>query len=305
MSSPASGSASPSDSPTPSASVTLLPDSDFPLSYEIPQTLIDGGAAVVVAKLHAVAQQLPVLKVDITKDEARLTALTPDKSVVSYAWRDGLITPVDSDLQYLEQATFDPATFPLDNVARMFDVADLRGVRGEVQTLQIVEYRAGEVLMTVTSRPETSTVFFRPDGTAIAELGLTSVDDITAGLAEVTLDSTEAYAVGFSSARGYWADLPDAEDGVILNRSRTGGLPTFETRRSEATALSTFSPTLLNPAALARSVAAYQESPEQECEVVVDMSLQRSAPVARITCGDLIRYTDMDGRDMTELVSAG
>jgi len=292
-----------SPTPSPSPTVSLPADSEFPITFLVARSLIDGGAAPVIAELHNVAQGLPVLKVDITKDEARLTALTPDNQVVSYAWRDGSITKVDSDIQYLGQATFDPADYPLDNVARMFDVADLRGVRGTTQSLQIVEYRAGEVLMTVTSRPETSTVFFRQDGTAVAELGFTSVADITAGLEEVVGDATKVYQVGFTQARGYWADIPDSEDGVILNRSRTGGLPAFETRRSETSALATFSPSLLQPAALAKAVALFQASPDEPCDVVIDMSQQRYAPVATITCGSTVHYTDMDGRDMTNLLS--
>lgn len=266
------------------------------------QPLLDGGAAAVVAKLHQVAQGLPVLKVDITRDEARLTALKPDKSVVSYAWREGKITKADSDIQYLSQATFDPTDYPLDDVARLFDVADLRGVRGTTQILQIVEYRAGQVLMTVTSRPETSTVFFRTDGTAVPLLGYTSVDDITDGMGDVVGDASQVLTLGFSPTVGYFADIPDTQPGVVLNRSRTGGLPTFETRRSETSTLTPFDPSQVNPAGLAKAIAAFQSSPTQACEVRIDMSHRRYAPVAAIKCGDQMHYSDLAGRDMTALI---
>ena len=299
----ASPSPTPTPSPSPSPTATPVPDDQLPLDFPVADSLLDSAPAV-VEELHRVAAGLPVLKVDITAQQATLTALLPDKSVRSYAWRDGLITHVDSDIQYLGQATFDPADYPISSVNRMFAVADLRGVRGEL-VLQVVEYREGQVLMTVTSRPETSTVFFRKDGTAVTTLGYTSVADITAGLEEVVGDGTALYGIGFNPTRGYWADLTDDEPGVVLSRSRVGGVPVFETRRSETPAVATFSPDLLQPAAIAQAIARYQATPDQSCDVTVDMSHGRFAPVARYDCAGTVRFTDMAGRDMTDLVGSG
>ncbi|MBK7819698.1 MAG: hypothetical protein IPJ61_01130 [Tessaracoccus sp.] len=296
---PVSPSVSPTPTPTPT--ITPLPDTELPLRFPIDGALVDH-AAEVVQRLHDVAAGLPVLKVDVTRQQATLTALLPDKSVRSYSWRGGQITRVDSDIQYLRQATFDPADYPIDSVGRMFDVADLRGVRGEL-VLQVVEYRDGQVLMTVTSRPETTTVFFRKDGTAVTTLGYTSVADITAGLDEVVGGGTALYSIGFNPTRGYWADLTDDEPGVVLSRSRVGGVPVFETRRSETPGVATFSPDLLKPAALAQAITRYQTDPTQACTVVVDMSTGRWAPVARYDCAGAIHYTDMAGRDMTDLIA--
>ncbi len=301
------GSSSPQPTtPTPSLQVvtptaTPVPDDQLPISYPITGTLTSGEAGAVVAELHEVAGGHPVLKVDLTAKQATLTALLPDRSVVSYRWENGEITRVDSDIQYLEQATFDPADYPLDSLGRMFDIADLRGVRGEL-VLQVVEYRPGRVMMTVTSRPESKTVFFRQDGTAVASLGLTSVADITEGLSEVLGDASEAYSVVLSPTLGYSADLPDKEAGVVLNRTRPAEMPTFETRRSDLPGTAGFDPSLIQPAPLAKAIARSQRSPEEQCTVTIDMSLGRSAPVARIECGGSTTYADMDGRDMTELI---
>ncbi|NHB84327.1 hypothetical protein G7085_06115 [Tessaracoccus sp. HDW20] len=183
--------------------------------------------------MSEVAGDLPALKLDLTQQQATLTVLQPNGSVASYRWDNGEITRVDSDLQYLSQATFNPAEYPLNSLGRMFDIADLRGVRGQL-VLQVVEYRAGQIVMTVTSRPESKTVFFRQDGTAVASLGLTSVADITAGIDEVIGDAEEAYSVSLNPTVGYSADLPDAEAGVVLNRTRPAEMPTFETRRTES-----------------------------------------------------------------------
>ncbi|MHA6524147.1 hypothetical protein [Tessaracoccus sp. G1721] len=298
---PATPSASASPSPTPSFTNSPVPDADLPLDFAVSQPLVDGAARAVVEELHLVAGGLPVLKVDVTAEAATLSALLPDRSVATYQWRDGVIDRVDSDVQYFEQATFDPHDFPLESVGRMFDVADLRGVRGDL-VLQIVDYREGQVLMTVTSRPESEAVFFRQDGSAVAVLGVTGVADITEGIAEVIGGSTQAYAVGFALTRGYWADVPDAEEGVVLNRARVGAVPVFETRRSETPTLATFDPALIDPPSLAKAVAQFQDSPEQQCDVLIDMSLQRSAPVARVDCEGDVHFADLEGRDMTALV---
>ena len=82
----------------------------------------------------------------------------------------------------------------------------------------------------------------------------------------------------------------------------SGGVPVFETRRSETPAVATFSPDLLQPAAIAQAIARYQATPDQSCDVTVDMSHGRFAPVARYDCAGTVRFTDMAGRDMTSLV---
>lgn len=303
-----SPSASPSPSPSPSlpegipsATGSPVPDAQLPLRYPIAGKLTDGSAGAVVNELHRVAGGLPVLKLDLTETEATLTALRPDRGVISFVWRDGLISRTDSDIQYLDQATFDPADFPVSSLGRMFSVADMQGVRGEL-VLQIVEYRAGQVLMTVSSRPESRTLFFRKDGTAVPRLGVTSVADLTAGIDEVVGDSAEVFAVTVSPATGFSADLPDAERGVVLNRTRPPAMPVYETRRTEVASLPLFDPRVIEPASLAKVVARTQEAPDQECTVSVDMSLGRSAPVARVQCGATTSYADMQGRDMTALV---
>lgn len=289
---PVSPSASPSASPTPAP--------QLPRPFPIDGALIDS-ASPVVAELHETAGGFPLLKVDLTHDQATLTALLPDESVASYRWSDGVISVVDSDIQYVGQATFTPERFPLSSAARMFDIADMRGVRGQL-VLQIVEYREGQVLMTITSRPESTTVFFRPDGTAVAELGYTSVADLTAGIDEVVTDDAEAVAVGFNSTRGYWADLPE-DGGTILSRSRMAGLPVFETRRNETSSLETFNPQEIDPATLAMVIARVQPDPSEQCDVLIDRSTQRSGAVVQVSCGGEVHYADLEGRDMTELIT--
>lgn len=274
----------------------------FPLSFPITDSLLDGSAAEIVAELHRVAGGLPVLKVDITAQQATLTALLGDNRVASYAWRDGEIRRVDSDFQYLQQATFDPADFPISSLRRIFDVAGMNGVRGTELVLQIGQYRTEGIWMTVSSRPESTLMFFDRDGSAITTLGVTSVDDISAGIAAVTTDTPDIYQFGFSARQGFWADIPDTEPGRVLNRSRRLNLPVFETLRSDNPAMATFAPSQLDAAGLAKAIARTQSSPTEACSVTVDMQHQRSAPVAKIECQSKTSYADMAGRDMTALI---
>lgn len=296
------GPVTPSPSPTPiTPTASPTPDDAFPIAFPMAESLTAGAAGAVVQKLRDVSGGLPVLKVDLTVKTATLTVLRPDKSVQSYRWEAGEITRVDSDLQYLNQATFNPSDYPLDSLGRMFDIADLRGVRGDL-VLQVVEYREGQVVMTVTSRPESKTVFFLKDGSAVASLGVTSVADLTTGIREVIADAPEVYAVTISPTLGFGADLPDTQASVVLNRTRPPDMPVFETRRTDSPGKALFDPALIRPEGLAKAISRSQTSPDQPCTVTIDMSLQRSAPVAKLDCGGATYYADMDGRDMTALV---
>lgn len=293
---------SPTQDPLPTPAPAPVPDSELPLSYPIAESPLDGHASDILAELHRVAGGLPVLKVDLTATQITLTALL-DRSVVSYAWRDGEITKVDSDFHYLDQATFDPADYPVDSARRMFDVAGLNGVRGDELVLQIVQYRSEGVWMTVSSRPESTLVFFDDDGSAIPLLGTTSVDDIQAGITATVGEATAIYQFGFNLTQGYWVDLPDAEEGRVRTRNRRLNLPVFETLRTDSPAYGTFDPALLDAAGLARAVARAQVTPTQECSVTVDLQHRRSGPVARIVCDGVTHFADMAGRDMTALIS--
>lgn len=296
-------------SPSPRATVTPTPPPTptpspwgpdrLPFTYRIVGSLLENAPAVVEA-LQRASVFLPVLKLDITSTQATITALTPDGGVVSYRWSDGQITAVDSDFQYLGQTTFDPTDFPLDSVRRMFDIADLRGVSGDL-VLQVLDYHDGVVLMAVTSHPETRTVFFTRDGAAVSPLGVTSVDDLTAGIEAVVASAPLVYSVSISATDGYRADLPH-DDGAILTRTRREALPAFTTERTDTATATPFDPALIDPSVLARSIARYQEDSEGTCAVTIDRSLGRSAPVMRFDCADDTFYTDMDGRDMTDLI---
>lgn len=286
---------------TPSRSYTRRPspspDATLPSDFQIRGELVDH-ADEVVAELHRVASEMPALKLDVTTTQATLTVLDRDDQVHTYRWRDGVVSVADSDVQNLGQASFNPTSFPLEDLRRILDVAALHATSSENQVLQVVEYRGGEVYMTVTTRPESSTVFFQRDGTVIKALDTHSVADIEAGLKAVTGSTQVVLAAGFSTAEGYWADVPKG-DGVIERRTRIGNLPTFTAQRTETLGLEPFDPLLLDAAAITMAIAEFRENPEQDCSVTVDNRYQRVQAVIRYDCGGNIFHTDLQGRDLS------
>lgn len=251
-----------------------------------------------VAELHRVSGELPALKLDITADVATLTVLTPEGTVRSYKWRDGVVSHADSDVQYLSQTTFDPFLFPLHDVPRLLDVASLISGSSNNQVLQMVEFRPGDVYLSITTMPESSTVFFNRDGTAVTSLGGLSVEDIGAGLREVTGSTQVVLAAGYSPQTGYWADVPKT-GGIVERRTRVGGLPMFSAQRTQTLGITPYDPGLLNPAAIAMAIGSYRTNPETSCSFEVDNRHGRVQPVVTYNCDGTVHHSDLDGQDMT------
>lgn len=262
--------------------------------------LIDGGAPLVVAKLHELSGLRPALKLDVSETEVTLVVLDTDKTARAYKWRDGTIEFAETDVQYLGQTIFWPTDVALENVHLIFDNAALLGTSTSGQNLQVVEYRTGRVLMTVTTTPESTTIFFRPDGSVFRTLNITSVADIREGIAEVTEAATQVYSLGFNSQLGYWSELPGTDD-ETERRSRMENRPTYVSQRTGTSSLEPFDPTLVDPAALAQSIAAF--STGGDCAVEIDNRFDRVQPVVTYQCDGETHYSDLQGRDMTDQLS--
>ncbi|MDO5093314.1 MAG: hypothetical protein Q4D79_07810 [Propionibacteriaceae bacterium] len=263
------------------------------------QKLTRGGAKAVVQRMVEITEGRPALKLDVTETNVTLTVLTVDDQPMTLRWHDNKIDQVDSDVQYLGQSTFRPADYPLGNVGELFETAQKLGAEGSEKVLQIVEYRRGEVFMTVSTRPETKTVFFEKDGAALRNLGFTSVADLTEGLAAVIGGSRATTQVGFAPEIGYWTDLPPS-NGVVERRTRSSALPVYLTRRNETTDLAPFDPTQVDALVLARVIAKYNTGDNQGCRVEIDNRFKRETPIARYDCAGKIYYTDLAGTEYTE-----
>lgn len=297
---PASSPGSTSASPEPGASTSALTPPALPRQFPVTGSLLESdNARRVTAALHAVAGDLPALKLDVTVSSARLSVLDGQRRVLTYQWSDGVIDQATSDLQYLGQHTFDPDDFPLDAVAQMFDIADLLGVAGQL-VYQVQDYRGQQVVQTVSSAPETTTVFFRSDATAVPVLGTMTAPDMLMGIHAVVDGAPAVLELGFSPVRGYWA-VVDGADGTRV-RTRKDGIPTFEAP-AQAVGMdqrSAFDPTLFDPVVLARAIAERQRTPDEQCEVIVQVRAPLTTPSARIDCQGQVHFVAPDGSSLDD-----
>ena len=100
---------------------------ELPMPYPLEHPVLEGGAAQAARQLMDVADNQPALKLDVTETQVTLTVLDPERTPTAYRWMDNQISAVDSDMQYFGQATFYPGTYPLGNVRRLFETANLLG----------------------------------------------------------------------------------------------------------------------------------------------------------------------------------
>ena len=292
-------SATTSDSATPEPGVTSSPTVVFPVPMSVTQDLIKGGAKQIVRRMMEITNNRPALKLDVSASEVTLTVLETNQKPFTLRWRANQIAPAESDIQYLGQTTFRPTDYPLGNISELFDIATRMGATGTEKVLQVVEQRSGEVYLTVTTTPETKTVFFEKDGTAVRNLGYTSVADLTDGLAAVIAGSRAATQIGFGPNTGYWIDLP-ANNGITERRIRSAALPVYTTRLKETSSLTPFDPTQLDALVLARSIQKFNPGSRAECKIEVDNRYRRKTPIIRYDCGGRVHFTDPDGTEYTE-----
>ena len=292
-------SATTSDSATPEPGVTSSPTVVFPVPMNVTQDLIRGGAKQIVRRMMEITNNRPALKLDVSASEVTLTVLETNQKPFTLRWRANQIAPAESDIQYLGQTTFRPTDYPLGNISELFDIATRMGATGTEKVLQVVEQRSGEVYLTVTTTPETKTVFFEKDGTAVRNLGYTSVADLTDGLAAVIAGSRAATQIGFGPNTGYWIDLP-ANNGITERRIRSAALPVYTTRLKETSSLTPFDPIQLNALVLARSIQKFNHGSKAECRIEVDNRYRRKTPIIRYDCSGRVHFTDPDGTEYSE-----
>ncbi len=144
-----------------------------------------GLASQVVAELVAAAAGKPVVRVVMDRTQARLTYVDEGDRPRSVVWLAGKITPSDDGTDLVAATSFDPTTVqPVRCGETLFPIAAEVSGSAERQELQINEYDHRQILMTVTTSPESSTVFFDRDGVPdsatrsdrrLADIGLNDV----------------------------------------------------------------------------------------------------------------------------------
>ncbi|QIK71595.1 hypothetical protein G7070_04035 [Propioniciclava coleopterorum] len=226
--------------PTETASPTPTPSEQI--------DLLERGAAVrLVDRLLDAADTTRAIMVTVTAETASVAVLR-NGAAETWAWRDGRVQQVQSDINYVTQREFDPHAFDFDDLPALFRAAQAVSGSDADQSLQIVDISAGLVSMSVSTNPETRPVFFNPDGTLLPTLDFSSEWGLKQGYEDVVGPRGTTTGMGFGSALGVYLDSPQDTQGAFTRRQRTARTPVIVTNRTDANRLAAFDPARVKPA---------------------------------------------------------
>ena len=279
--------------PTPSPSATSWPELTVP-----------GEARRVVRELQQVAN-LPVIKVDITANSATLSALD-GRQAKAWRWAQGQINETDSDIEYIEQSSFDPEAFAIDDVGDLFvRAADLSG-SASAQELQIVEQTPGSVMMVVTTRPESVPVFFRPDASTVNRIDFLTDWGLREAMADAIAARTQLTAMALTRESLYAESVDPKDPEATLRVTRQRMVPAFRSSRSETASWGPFSPSDVDISVLLEEMRTlpmkWGVADDAVVTWVIDRRDNRPLPTIRFSVGGRTMVTDMQGRDITSEV---
>lgn len=279
--------------PTPTASGTVSsPAAELDLTAP-------GVARAVVDDLMEAAGADRAVLVSVTQREATV-AVVKNGAAEAWGYRGGTIAPVRSDVNYVAQAFFSPDDFALDDVGALFRAGMAVSGSDAGQELSIVDYSGGYVAMTVTTNPESRTVFFNPDGTLLPTLEFGSAEGLAQGYREVVGDRTLALQLGFGTDLGVYLDAAGAGVGTTTRRQRAARTPVIVTTRNESATLATFNPQQIEPAVVWKVVrdawVAGEFTYDQPWSCVADDRAGTGTPRLYFQVGSTSFTTDLSGR---------
>lgn len=267
-----------------------------------------GVAQRVVRELVAASGSGRVLIVDVRPHEASVSVLvgaTPH----TWAYRDGSIKEIASDLTYVDQLAFDPERFDLSDVGALFRTAAELSGSSSGQRLQIVDRQGADhspddVKMAVATNPETRTVFFNADGTLVPTLDFHTEAGIAQGLADARGVHTSASSVAVGSDLGAAIEFPGVTANTIVRRVRAAQFPvTASGRGGNGDGLDLFDPRLVDAAAIWRVLQRYAAvgafGPTTAWSVVVDQRGGVATPRMHVTVGSARQVTDLAGNPVS------
>jgi hypothetical protein len=258
-----------------------------------------GVAASMVTSLLTDAGSERALMVEIAKDRVQVSVLSAEGKPVTWAHRDGKSAEVPSDLAYVDQATFDVSRFNISNVGGLFRAAASMSGSEEDQSLTIVDYSGGEVVMSVSTLPESRTVFFNPDGSLLEPLNFDAPGGIVNGIKEAIGLQLTVYSVTVQSDQGAWADYPGEKEGTTVRRTRTAKVPVTTNTRNETSNLQVFLAARIHPDAVWKIVDAVRgtaDVPEDaKWSVVIEDRDHTGVPRMYFTIGSKSVTTDLNG----------
>lgn len=258
------------------------------------ELLTPGAAQKVVGELLGqIADPSSVVRLRITGDQARLTYVDEWSKPVSEIWRDGKITTQDEGTDTVVSSSFDPRDFNISDVGAMFEKSAQLCGSAENQELQITEYANSKILMTVSTTPESSTVFFRPDATVIMPLDFTSAEDVSQALTEAVGPSTRILAAGLTADQ-LWVDVASGP-GTVTRRIRKTSVPVYSLQRKQSISDEPFAPSLIDAKILAEKFAAAAESESKDFVATVKQQEDEDQPFINFSYGGTQELTSLDG----------
>ena len=279
----------PSPSPSPTVTATPVPVVDL---------TAPGEARAMVRRLIAKAATPRLIQVEITKEWAAITVLKDDRTE-TWAWRDGTVKQVDSDVTYVRQTVFEVDDFDISDVGALFTTAASISGSHSSQELQIVDSSAGGVFMSVSTVPESRTVFFYPDGTLLPTLDFATEDGIRTGLKDVIGTRSTAVALGLQSNLGAWLDFPGSAT-TTIRRLRTATVPVTINERAQKPELTPFSVSRVQPESIWRVLSDAREkgrfTASTRWEVSIDNRARTGVPRMYFTIGTQSVVTDLSGQ---------
>ncbi|RLP09544.1 hypothetical protein [Propionibacterium australiense] len=289
------GTDEPSGSPTPSRSAaTASPDTSPTPAYDLTRP---GRARQIIDFLRRASGERPVLRIEITVESANLTYLSEDEEAETIGYANGSISHLDATIEYIDQAQFDPDDFAFDDVAALFETAARISGSDQEQDLQINEYDHGNVLMTVTTTPESSTVFFRDDGSVINKLNLTRATDIAEALADTVKDSPRIISARID--RDALTVRVRIDESTVEERTRRTSLPTIVSTLKNSDKNPSFDPAAINPEVVARLIAQTANQADNasasDVSVWIGVDAGGTEPRMRFQVGSTEIVTDMNG----------
>jgi hypothetical protein len=260
-----------------------------------------GVAEAMVKQLITEAGSDRVLMVEVKATTVQVSVLK-DKRAVTWAYRNGETGKAASDLTYVDQATFDVTKFNISDVGALFRAAAGQSGSSSSQSLSIVDYSAGEVMITVSTQPESSTVFFNPDGSLLEVLDFDTQGGIARGISETTSGHPNLTALTVTSDQSVQADYPGA-NGTTVRITRAPRVPPISNVRSGAD-LPEFPTGKVNAAAIWQVVTAIRGQSEvashAKWSVTIDNREKLSQPRMYFTFGFKVVTTDLDGNVISQ-----
>lgn len=287
----------PSDEPSQTA---LVPSSKVTASV----SPLDGiHTRAIINELVAASGNGPITKVDITKSALSITVQIGNSPTI-WIWQNGKIDSSATQSTQTASRPFNPGDFAVEKLPVILSrAADISGSHMN-QNLQIVEYNQGTVLMTVSTKPETQTVFFRPDGSAINHIDFASPSGMAEALSDAVAGAKQVDQISYQPGKAIIVDTPTTTPGIVMRRTRSADMPAWAVqRRGDASA--TFSPGLLNPHVIVRimnlaAAQAHQKPSDMEWTISQDTKLD--TPVLRVDINGLTRAFNTDGTDVTDKI---